>query len=158
VKFFCSEIVGSCRPRLVGERAEEFLPAVFFDVGDPFTAAAVPRDAFVFRCGGSGGTAVDVVLPDGAVAKVGPAIVQAVVVDMVADQMRGRIGNQSVHEDSFRFTVDGNGPHGVDGFQVAFAMPSKLRKPDIILRVNFSISALGQRDFAVIAKPVCVYG
>ncbi len=143
MKFFCSVIVSFCRLSFFSKRAEVFLPAVFFDVGDPFSASAVPGDSFVFRRGSPGGTAVDIVLPDGAVAKVGFAIVQAVVIDMVADQMRRRIGNQSVHEDSFGFVGNGNGPHGVDGFQIALAVPSKLRKPDIIFQVNFSVSALG---------------
>ena len=87
VKFFSGVIIGFCRLRLVSERAEVSLPAVFFDIGNPFAPAAVQRNALVFRCGSGGGTAVDVVLSDSTVAKVGPAIIQAVVIDMVTDQM-----------------------------------------------------------------------
>ena len=37
-------------------------------------------------------------------------------------------------------------------------MPSKLRKPDIIFRIDLRIPALRQRDFAIIAEPVFIDG
>ena len=68
MEFFRSGIVSFFRCLLVDKRAEEFLPAVFFDVSNPFPAPAIPGNAFICRRGGSGSAAVGIVLPDSAVA------------------------------------------------------------------------------------------
>lgn len=156
MKFFRRCIIGFRRFGFIGERAEEFLPAVFFDVHDPLFAAAVPGNAFIFRCGCSGGAAVDVILPDGAVAKVGAAIVQAVVIDVVTDKMLGRFGNQPVHKNSPGFTGHGDSSHGINSFDITLAVPAKLRQPYVIFGIDFRVSAPGERDFAVIAEFISV--
>lgn len=147
-------VVGSGGFLLDIVRAQVSLFAVVFDVGDPFVAALVVGDAEVLAGRSSALAAVGVVLGVIAVATVALAVVQAVVILVVADQVVGRVHDQAVHVDALPFASDANVTHGVAIVHVHLAAPAELREPDVVLRIDLGEPALGQRDLAVGAEGV----
>ena len=94
----------------------------------------------------------------GAVAKILFSVVEAIVVYVVADKMRGGIGEKAVHKDSFRFAGAYYGAGGVDCRFIYLAVPAELREPDIVFGVNLCELTFRKRDFAIIAEAVGVNG
>ena len=78
-------------------------------------------------------------------------------IDVVADEVRRGVHNESVHEDSFRAAGPGDVSDGVDCVFIYLAVPSELREPDVVLGVDFCEAALGKVDFAVVAEAVGIY-
>ncbi len=138
------------------EVAEVELGAVLFDEGGPLSAGFVPGDAFVFRGGVFRGAAVCIVLGEGAIPEVFLSIFQAIVIDVVADEMVGSAGDLPVHIDSFRLVVVCDYADGVGGGPVDFAVPAELRELRIVFGVNLCGPALSERDEAVITEVVGV--
>ena len=134
------------------------MPAAFFNYSLPFPASFFPGYSLVFRAGISQRAFVCVVLSDGAVSQVGQSIVQAVMVDVVADKVLRRIGYQSMHLDLLSPAAALYGSYGVCVHLVHLALPFELREPDVIFRIDLCEFALCQGDFAVIAEPVPVNG
>lgn len=102
--------------------------------------------------------AVGVVLLDGAVAQVGEAVVETVVVDVVADEVVGRVHDHAVHEDAAGAAVVLDGADGVDRVAVDLGVPAELGEPRVIRRIDLREAAPGQRDLAVRAVAVGVDG
>ena len=153
---YCGLVVGSGGILLHVEGAEVLGAVVLLDVRGPFVAAGVVGDAEVAAGGGGGLAAVGVVLGGGAVAAIALAVVQAVVVDVVADEVGGRVHDQAVHVDAFGFAADLDRAHGVARVHVMLAAPAELREPEVVLRIDLGELALGQGDLAVVAEVVGV--
>ena len=78
-------------------------------------------------------------------------------IDVVADEMSGSSGDETVHIDSFRFAVYGDGTNGVNCIYIVLAVPPKLAQPDIILRIHFRKTPLRKRYLAVWPKDIIFY-
>ena len=122
---------------------------VFLYICNPFFSPFVPINTFVDRRGVFCGSGICVVLSQCAVSQVGFAVVEAVVVDVVADKVGGGIHNNAVHIDSLLFFVFGDYSCGVDGGAAEFAVPAKLSKAGVVFGVDFCEFVPGERDFAV---------
>jgi len=149
-------VIRACSILLHIVRAEVLFFAVDLDVGDPLVPTSVAGDTDVLRRRTGRTAAVGVVLGGRAVAEVGLAIVQAVVVDVVADHAGRRVHQKAVQVDALGPALYLDRPHGIDRILVDFAVPAELRQPDIVLRIDLDEQALGQRDLTVVAEAVGV--
>jgi len=93
-------VIGLCGGYLVVEVAEMvgFVCAAY--LGGPFFRAFAPVDAFVLRGLAANAAEVAAVLGKCAEAKVVPAVIEAIVVDVVNDQMGRGGGDPAVHFDA----------------------------------------------------------
>jgi len=93
------------------------------------------------------------------IAKIGPAIIEAVVINMVTKPIFGSVHNQPVHENHCSFVFSFYRTYRTCGVTVArvfLAVPFELYQPDIVFGVNFCELAVGKRDFTVIAEAVFI--
>lgn len=94
----------------------------------PFFVVFVPMNAFILRGGISVRALVSVVLGLCAVAKVLLSIVQAIVIDVVTEKMRGSICEEAMHKDCacFGFIVFWSVLRSVTGAWYFLAVPAEL--------------------------------
>lgn len=80
------------------------------------------------------------VLREGCEAEVTPAVVQAVVVDMVNYEMVGGVCDLAVHFDAF----SGFFSHGVECFPATFGKPGELAKALVVFGIDDGEPAAGE--------------
>ncbi len=147
MKFRSRSIISLCGFCFVGEIAEVAGFIIARYRSGPFFTSFVPVDAFVFRCfapiaGVAKGAAFDIaaVLGEGADAKIPLAVVPAVVIDMVDDEMVRRAGYLAVHFDAPSVFLS----NGVAIFSGAFGEPCIFTQGRIVLGVDDGKQAPGQ--------------
>ena len=133
VVFGCGPVVGSGGFDFFGEVAEVVAFVVGGYLGDPFAAPFVPVDAFVLRASVADDAQVPAVLGECAQTQVASAVVQAVVVDVIDDQMIGGFGDLAVHFDALAVVF----AHGVAILGRAFCKPRVAAKPLVVGVVDY---------------------
>lgn len=92
----------------------------------------------------------------GAVAEVLLSVVEAVVVDVVADEVVGGVCNHAVHNNFLAADVTRGMTHSVNCSGHLAVCPSPLGEPGVVFGVDFDVFSAGEWDFAVIAEVVFV--
>ena len=80
-------------------------------------------------------------MSEGCIAEVGVAVVQAVVVDVVNDEMVGGVGDLAVHFDAFAVFFS----NGVVIFISAFCEPGMLAQDGVVFGVDAGELAAGEK-------------
>jgi len=133
---------------------EELLPPAGLDRRAPHLEPLAPPHAFVPRPGIAIVPPVEVVLGRGAVPQVGPPIVQAVVVDVVADHPSRRAQDLAMHPDLVTSPAIVARPHRVERPRGPHVVPAELRQPAVILGIDLGEAPARQRNPAVVARRV----
>lgn len=150
--FYCGFVVGFCGVDLVIERAEVDSFSVDADSGAPSLHVPGPVDTLVLRAGGPVEFSS---VPDILGVCCGPqvrlAIVQAVVIDMVAEHPVRDVDNKVVHLNIFSGCVFAVGQrvNGVPCVRALVGVPFVLHQALVISRIDDGILALRQRDFPI---------
>ena len=142
VEFFCGGVVCAGGVGFVCEVAEVAGFAGGGDLGGPFFLVFVPVDAFVAGGGFCGFFLVAAVLGECGQAEVGSAVVEAVVVDVVDEQVGRGVEYLAVHFDGFSFVL----ADGVEVAAGAFGEPFVAGEGGVVVCVDEGESAAGERD------------
>jgi hypothetical protein len=144
VVYFCGFVVGFCGFDFVFEVSEANGIAVGCDFGDELLFSGVEAYAFVFRAGVFSFFRVSVVLGAGRGAEVCPAIVEAVMVDVVNDAAGGDFYYTAVHVNGARIFSCGGVALGVKCVAVLRNVPFIFAELFVIFGVNDGELALCQ--------------
>ena len=151
VVFGGGPVVGSGGVDFFDEIAEVVALVVGGYLGGPFATPLVPVDAFVLRGLVPDAAQVPAVLGECTQAQVGSAVVQAVVVYVVNDEMVGGAGDLAVHFDAPAVLI-------ADGVAIpggAFREPCVAAKAFVVGGVDDREQASGQGDRARYAASRC---
>lgn len=146
--FFGGFIVCLCGPDFVLEVAEVDGIAIGGYFGDELLFARIVAYAFVFRAGVFSFLRIAVVLCAACGAQVCPAIVEAVMVNMVNDMAGRDFYYTAVHIDGGRYFSCGGVALGVKGIAVFGHVPFVFAEPFVIFGVNEGKPALCQWNSA----------
>ena len=143
--FSCGFIIRLCGVELVVEVADELRFVIYHDSHGPSVLALVPGQALIVRVVviSVDLAAVSGVLGLGGGAKVGPSIVQAVMVDMVNEHAIGHFEDRAVHfeDDSLLAEPLAGIAYGVKRAPGADDMPFILAEPVEIGRIDEGVLA-----------------
>ena len=134
-------VISFGRLALVTEMAQEFSLAAAGDRCSPQPSVLIERDAFV------AGALLSVVsvLSGGGRAQVGLAVVKAVVVDVIDNHIIGDSEHFAVHGEPVPFALFENRANRIEGRAAFYGVPIALGEPEIIVRIDDGVLALGQR-------------
>ncbi len=134
--FFRCSIVGTGGVGFGGETAEPEAFAIYPDFGGVSAGAFFEIDADISGGGlGSDFRSVAGILCVCGEAKVGPTVIEGVIISMVNEKMLRRVHNLPVHTDHFGFAgADFDVPEGVKFFSVSIEIPVEIFKPIVIER------------------------
>jgi hypothetical protein len=144
-------VVGFGGIKLVFEGAEVNSFSVDADSGPPSIHIFCKVDAFVFRAGvGFEFSSVPDVLGVGYGSEVCLSVVEAVVVDVVAEHAMGDVDDEMVHVGVFAglFFSVGQRADGIKGVYVFLGVPFVFHQAVIVLGVNDGEFAPGEGDFS----------
>ena len=137
-------VVGFCGLDFIVEVSEGDGIAIGCDFGDELLFAGVVAYTFVFRAGVFSFFRVAIVLGTGCGTEVGPAIVEAVMVDVVNDAAGGDFYNTAVHVNGGRVFSCGSVALGVKCISVLSDVPIVFTEHFVIFGVNEGKLALCQ--------------
>ena len=134
--YFCGFVVGFCGFDFICEVSEGDCIAVGGDFGNELLFAGVEAYAFVFRAGVFSFFRVAVVLGAGRGAEVCPAIVEAVMIDVVNDAAGGDFYYTAVHVNGARVFSCGGIALGVTSVAILSDVPFVFTERFVIYGVN----------------------
>jgi len=147
----CRPVVCSGRPSFTIEAAEKYTFSVNCDFRFPEPVSTVPGNALVFRaeCSTCIFSSVLAILGISGLTQIDLSIVQAIAIDMVNKQMVGDPAYLTMHKYLALFSIFVPDITGCVKIPPLFnCVPFVLGQPPVVIRIDDSILAPGQRDSA----------